>query len=75
MRTYRGADGNSDHYLVVAKFSLKLSAKWKRHKRSKVWLEIKTFKQKVTMEQAKHNTIQPEAGKTPTSTLEKSKTR
>jgi hypothetical protein len=31
VRTYRGSDGDSDHYLVVAKFSLKLSAKWKRH--------------------------------------------
>jgi len=31
MRTYRGVDGDLDHYLVVAKFSLKLSAKWKRH--------------------------------------------
>lgn len=86
MRTYRGADGDSDHYLVVAKLSLKLSAKWKRHQQKskntkldrdkiKSDSEIKTFKRKVTMELAKHNTTQPEAGKTSTSTWEKSKTR
>lgn len=84
MKTYRGADGDSDHYLVVAKFSLKLSAKWKRHQqksknakldRDKIKSDavIKTFKRKVTMELAKHNTTQPEAEKTSTSTWEKIK--
>jgi len=69
---------------VVAKFSLKLSAKWKRHQQKskttklhrdkiKSDAEIKTFKRKVTIELVKHNTTQPEAGKTSTSTWEKIK--
>jgi len=86
VRTYRGADGDSDHHLVVAKFFLELSAKWKRHQQKsknakldrykiKSDVEIKTFKQKITMELAKPNTTQPEAGKTSTSNWKKSKTR
>jgi hypothetical protein len=69
---------------VVAKFSFKLSAKLKRHQQKskkakldsdkiKSDTEIKTFKQKVTMELAKHNTTQLEDGKTSTSTWEKIK--
>lgn len=29
IRSYRGADGDTDHYLVVATFILKLSVKWR----------------------------------------------
>jgi len=84
VRTYRVTVGDSDHYLVVAKFSLKLSAKWKRHQqiskntkldRDKIKsdAEIKTFKLKVSMDFAKYNAIQSKAGKTSTSTWEKIK--
>lgn len=29
IRSYRGADGDTDHYLLVATFALKLSVKWR----------------------------------------------
>lgn len=32
MRTYRGADGDSDHHLVIARFVLTLSVKWRNKK-------------------------------------------
>lgn len=84
VRTYKGADRDSDHYLVVAKFSLELSTKWNRHQkiikntkldRDKIknYAEIKTFKRKVTMKLVKYNKIQSEAGETPTPTWEKIK--
>jgi len=31
VRTYRVVNGDLDYYLVVAKFSLKLTGEWKRH--------------------------------------------
>lgn len=32
VRTYRGADGDSDHYLVIPRFVLTLSVKWRNKK-------------------------------------------
>lgn len=36
VRTYRGADVDSDHYLIYAKFNLRLSTKWNRVKKKLV---------------------------------------
>lgn len=33
MRTYKGADADSDHYLVYAKFKLRLATKWNLEKK------------------------------------------
>jgi hypothetical protein len=30
VRSYRGADANTDHYLIIAHFKIRLSSKWKR---------------------------------------------
>jgi len=32
IRTYRGADADSDHYLVIAKFMTRLSVHWRENK-------------------------------------------
>jgi len=32
VRTFRGADGDTDHYLVMANFKIKLSRRWIRDK-------------------------------------------
>ncbi|XP_060846523.1 craniofacial development protein 2-like [Rhopalosiphum padi] len=44
IKSYRGADGDTDHYLVVATFVLKLSVKWRKHDPDKVTLWSKTKK-------------------------------
>lgn len=35
IRIYRGADGDTDHYLVIADFSEKLSVRWRRKQQQK----------------------------------------
>lgn len=35
VRSYRGADANSDHYLVITKLKVRLSERWKKVKSAK----------------------------------------
>lgn len=41
VRTYRGADGDTDHYLVIANFKVKLLRTWNKAK-SKVKTRLNT---------------------------------
>jgi hypothetical protein len=55
VRTYRGADADSDHYLVYAKFNLRLATKWNLEKRKPT---IKYDIQKLNDIEINHNYIE-----------------
>ena len=55
VRTYRGADADSDHYLAYAKFNLRLATKWNLEKRKPT---IKYDIQKLNDIEINHNYIE-----------------
>jgi len=44
VRSFRGAEGDSDHYLVTASFKVKLSRVWKKRIKGKPKLDTEKFK-------------------------------
>lgn len=44
VRSFRGSDGDSDHYLVAASFKVKLSRVWKKKTKGKPKLDIEKLK-------------------------------
>jgi len=57
VKSYRGADGDTDHYLVVADFSEKLSVTWRRkqqQKRSKKQIDWNKTKDSKELQKYQH---------------------